>query len=152
MATRQNQDAQVKAFWDKTEEELGEEVIIYTMGRCISGCVPKRDSKAQMWGLFFLTERALYFRHFPQQNWLSSFMSSGAGISAGEEIYFSVPMERMQSVSVDQYRTFWQRLFSGEPPTFSIDYFEADGSVQTLRFFLEGKTDAFLKVIQSCRE
>ncbi|TVQ35613.1 MAG: hypothetical protein EA384_16050 [Spirochaetaceae bacterium] len=149
MAVRRNQDEQVKAFWDQTEEELGEEVIVYAMGRCLSGCAELPPS-AQMWGLFFITERALYFRHFPRQSWFNSLMSS-SGVSADKEVYISVPMERIQDVAVHRESSFLKRLMSSTPPTFSIEYIEADASVQTLSFFVESKTDTFYKVIDSCR-
>lgn len=151
MAARQNQDEQVKAFWDKTEEELGEEVIVYTMGRCLSGCGDV-DVRGQIWGLFFVTERALYFRHFPRHSWLDSLVSGSRSAGGDQEIYFSIPMNRMQSVSLNREASLLKRLLSATPPVFSIDYIEADASVQTLRFFLETRIDTFFKVIESCRE
>ena len=150
MAEQQKQDQEVKAFWDKTEEELGEEVIVYAMGRCLSGCA-EADSITQIWGLFFLTERALYFRHFPRQNWFSS-LTSGSKGSADKEIYFSVPMDRIKGVELHRESSFLKRLLSATPPVFALEYVEADASLQTLRFFVESKTDAFFKVIESCRD
>ena len=150
MGAPSQEEQQVKAFWDKTEAELGEEVIACTMGKGLSGWSADEPQR-ELWGLFFVTERALYFRHFPAQHWLSSMVAGSALSVKDEEIYVAIPIDRMRSVALQQHRSLLKRLLSGHPSEFAIEYREADGSLNTVRFFLEAKSDAFLNVIEGGR-
>lgn len=150
MTERLNDDTQIKAFWDKTEAELGEAVIVCTVGRALSGWV-KDVSRKELWGLFFLTERALYFRHFRKQHWLSA-AAAGSGLQTEDrELYAAIPFDRMQTVTLQRHGSILKRLFFGNPAEFCIEYAEADGSWHTVRFALDAKADTFLNVIETCR-
>lgn len=148
MAAALHDQARIKAFWDKTEAELGERVIVYAMGKGLSGWIAD-DPRRELWGLFFVTQRALYFRHFRKQHWLSSLTSGSGSQVEGEEFTVDIPLERIRSAQLQRHRSFLKRLLSGSPPQFVIEYRRADGAAGTVRFFVDAKSEAFLNAIES---
>jgi hypothetical protein len=126
-------------FWRRTEEELGETVLLYTIGKCLEGC---GADETDVWGLFFVTGRALYFRHFPTANWFSAMMQSVTEPSSPREgIYFSIPRERIDAVSVERERSLLRRILSYSPPALRIRYRDQYNIDAELRFVPESKRE-----------
>ena len=141
MARKRGNQESVEEFWRRTEEELGEKVMVYAMGRCLSGCVA---SDQPMWGLCFVTDGGFYFRHFPQANWFRLLTDRLAGESASEEdIYLSVSRNQIQQVEVHRTRSWWKKLFSYSPPVLQIDYLEQRGTTGSMRLVIESDVERF---------
>jgi hypothetical protein len=126
-------------FWRRTEEELGEQVLLYTIGKCLEGC---GADDTEVWGLFFVTERALYFRHFPSSNWFSAIMQNVTEpTSPREGIYFSIPRERIEAVAVQRETSLLRRILSYSPPALRVDYRDQYNIDTVLRFIPESRRE-----------
>ena len=85
-------------FWEKQEKALGTPILAHTLAQYLSGGEPAERGQVTppLWGLLYLTERALYFHHFAQRNWFSSLMQSPSGSSSaagrGDEITMEIPL------------------------------------------------------------
>lgn len=147
MSLFKNESESVEEFWKNTEAEIGEKVVAFTMGRCLSGCGESEEPK---WGLYFVTSSTLYFRHFAQRNWLSALMVSGLGggsKSEPREIYLSIPVSRIDSISVQRESSLLRRLFSYSPPVIFLSYRDEPGDQREMRFFVETKLETFVSVL-----
>ncbi len=134
-------------FWRRTEEELGESVRLYTVGRCTHGC---SDHGGEVWGLVFVTERALYFRHFPSSNWFSALVKSGTSASeTGKEVYFSIPLTDIADVEVQYEPSILRRIFRYSPPAVSISYRDSHHADALLRFIPESKAEKIKAMLTS---
>jgi hypothetical protein len=132
-------------FWQRTEEELGETVAVYTIGKCYGGCV---EGDVEVWGLFFVTERALYFRHFPSSNWFSALLQNSTSPGSGrEEVYFSIPLEKIEDAELEPEPSLLRRIFSYTPPALRVTYRDRHGDTAELRFVCETKRDEFLALL-----
>jgi len=110
-------DQDVKEFWATMEESLGTKILGYALGQYLSG----RDPAKPLWGLLYLTETALYFRHFQQQNWISAISQSG-GISRGNsEVMLEVQLTTDMVLQREPPAGFLWRLLRGSPKVFSLD-------------------------------
>ena len=126
-------------FWRRTEEELGETVEVYTIGKCLEGC---GAGESEVWGLFFVTERALYFRHFPSSNWLTSMMQSATDpTSPREGIYFSIPLSDISEVDVEREPSLLRRIFRYSPPRIRLLYRDTRNVETVMRFVPETKLE-----------
>ena len=67
MAAKRESES-TETFWKEMAESLGENVLSYTLGQYIGGLEPE----GPLWGILYMTETRLFFRHFPQQSWISS--------------------------------------------------------------------------------
>lgn len=85
-------------FWEQQEKALGTPILARALAQYRSGgeAAEKGEVKPPLWGLIYLTERALYFHHFAQQNWFSSLLQSTSGPSSapgrGDEITMEIPL------------------------------------------------------------
>lgn len=126
-------------FWRRTEEELGETVEVYTIGKCLEGC---GADESEVWGLFFVTERALYFRHFPSSNWLSAMMQSATDpASPRTGIYFSIPLTDISGVHVEREPSLLLRIFRYSPPRIRLLYRDTHNVETVMRFVPETKLE-----------
>ncbi len=137
-------------FWEQIQQDLGEQVLTRALGACVDGC-RNSSRKHPLWGLLFLTERALYFRHFAHKNSLSSLLIDTRLLPAAEEVYFSIAIEHIRNVSLERNPSLLKRLFSSTPPVLTVDYLTLDTHPHTLRFFLESDPDRFLALLEERR-
>ncbi|MFP4374779.1 MAG: hypothetical protein ACLFPO_10645 [Spirochaetaceae bacterium] len=120
-------------FWRRTEEELGETVEVYTIGKCLEGC---GADEREVWGLFFVTAGALYFRHFPSSNWFSAMLQGVTDpTSPREGIYFSIPLEDISEARIERETSLIRRIFRYSPPRIRLRYRDAH-NVQTVMCFI----------------
>ncbi|MFP4010797.1 MAG: hypothetical protein ACLFUM_03790 [Spirochaetaceae bacterium] len=126
-------------FWRRTEEDLGEKVLVYAMAKCLRGCA---EGNAGVWGLLFVTERALYFRHFPSANWFSAIVqSAGDPGKPREGIYFSVPRSDVGDVSVMRETSLLRRMFTPSPPVMRVSYRDSRNLDAELQLVVESKLE-----------
>ncbi len=138
-------DEQVRQFWEETEEELGEMVIVYAMGRCLSGC---SEIAAPLWGLVFITERAFYFRHFAKPQWLTAFPAGAPGHrNIDEEVYFSIDRDRITNCLVEREPSLLRRMFTEATPVMALTYDVPGDLPQTIHIAVETKFDEFVKFL-----
>ncbi|MFP4485095.1 MAG: hypothetical protein ACLFO1_09610 [Spirochaetaceae bacterium] len=129
----------VQEFWRRTEEELGETVEAYAMAHCISGCL---ESGAGLWGLAFITNRALYFHHFAKQNWFMSIVTAERS-AASKEVKLDVDRESIREVSISREPSLLKRIFAYSPPTLDVTYLDPAGREQIMRLALDTKLKEF---------
>jgi len=126
-------------FWRRTEEELGETVEVYTIGKCLEGC---DADGTEVWGLFFVTGRALYFRHFPSSNWLSAMLQSATDpTSPRQGIYFSIPLEDISAAEIERETSLLRRIFHYSPPRIRLFYRDTHNVESVMRFLPESKLE-----------
>lgn len=82
-------EGDIQEFWKALEESLGTPILGYSLGQYLSG--GDGDDKP-LWGLLYLTETRLYFRHFSQQNWVSAIMQNNS-TRGPREVQLEVPLE-----------------------------------------------------------
>jgi hypothetical protein len=107
-------DSSPEDFWEKQEKALGTPILARTLAQYLSGgdAGEKGQVMQPLWGLLYLTEQALYFHHFAQQNWVSSLMQSSSGRSSGrssapgrgDEITMKLPLSRDLQVLPEEPR------------------------------------------------
>lgn len=132
-------------YWRRTEEELGETVHLYTIGKCLEGC---GADGSEVWGLLFVTDRALYFRHFPSVNWFTAMMQSVTEpASPREGIYFSIPRSDIDGVTVERETSLLRRIFSYSPPALRITYRDEYNVWTVLRFVPESKAEEMRAIL-----
>lgn len=146
MKTMLRDSEEVRRFWAETEEQLGETVILYDMARCITGC---GESNRPLWGLTFITDRALYFRHFAKPHWLTAFPGRGSGYrELDEEIYFSIDRDRITDLVVEDAPSILQKVFVGSQPVLTIAYGMHPEPIQIVRLSIETKFQEFIDLLQ----
>lgn len=141
-----NQEEDVKKFWESVEREVGMPVLEYALGQYMSGY---DDREGPEWGLLYLTEKTLYFRHFPSANWFSAIMSAGRGDKKGDEGYtIQLPRSSMTSVEHEVQTSFWERIFRPRPSVTVIHYLI--GTVEReLRITIEHRGKEFREQLYS---
>ncbi|NBC29793.1 MAG: hypothetical protein GVY29_07360 [Spirochaetes bacterium] len=133
----------MQEFWAKTEEELGESVEAYAMAFCASGCV-KGDTG--LWGLAFVTERALYFHHFQKRNWFMSVLTQDNS-RGDQEVKLEVAKDVIVSAEIRSEPSLLKRIFSYSPPVLEIVYRGVSGEAQTMRLALDTQLEDFQRLL-----
>jgi hypothetical protein len=141
---------EIHEFWQQTEEEIGEKVIDKALARCIQGCSDKNPT-SELWGLFFYSESAFFFKHFTQSNWLLNIIKSNKKKSDGnKEFLLRIPRDTVIEMQFITFRNLWQRMFSNNLPHLYLRYRdELRGEVE-IRMMVEKKKEelgAFLQHI-----
>jgi hypothetical protein len=103
----------VAEFWQELERQLGQPVLEKAFGQYVSGW-PGWD--VPCWGIFFLTPSSLHFRHFNQENWFGSMLTSAGRRKADEEREFRISRSDIADMSRKPSREGLLRfLFSPDP-------------------------------------
>jgi phage FluMu gp28-like protein len=134
-------------FWQKLEQELGEKIEAYSLSRCVL-----RDAKNQgpFWGLCYITKSAFYFRHFAQENWLSSIIKvSGRTSKTSEEFIITVPLDSVVSFTPPPKRSVFSRLMGAEMPPIVIRYTKPDSTVEELHVSIDSGVERFVSLLSS---
>ncbi len=140
---RETPDQSVREFWVKTEEELGETVEAYAMAFCASGCV-KGDTG--LWGLAFVTERALYFHHFQKRNWFMSVMTQDNS-RGDQELKLEVAKDVIISAEIHREPSLLKRIFSYSPPVLEVVYRGVSGGEERMRLALDTQLQDFQRLL-----
>lgn len=101
-------------FWRDVEARLGSPVLSYALGQYVSGS----DANGPMWGLFYLTNSALYFHRFAQRNWYSSLVDN----RSGGEVTITVPLDTvtLEDATGRSGRGRLARIFGASADTFRL--------------------------------
>ena len=140
-----SQEEATKKFWEAVEAETGLPVIEYALGQYISGY---QDQTGPDWGLLYLNEQTLYFRHFPTSNWFSAIVSSSSGGGGDSGYTIELPVSSINGVEKEPPPSFWQRLFRPFPPVVNISY-QQDHGESKLKVALEHRGEAFLTALKA---
>lgn len=138
----QSQKEEVREFWARTEEELGERVERYTMAHCVKGCLEGQG----LWGLLFVTEQALYFHHFAKRNWFTSIVVADRD-TASKEMRMVVPRDSIQSVAIHRQKSLLKRIFAYSPPVLEVQYRDAGLVDKSLHFTVDSRVEEFRKLL-----
>ncbi len=122
-------DNSAEEFWKKFEADTGEKLVVASMGQYF-----EQGEKSGKWGLLFLTDKALHYKHMPSNNsFLSLFSMNKPSESAGKEIELVFPLETILSAEVPK-RTWKDKLFGTPFQSFSISVAELDGGRKKIGF------------------
>jgi len=142
------QQESVEEYWAQVSDEIGSPVLAYGLGKYLSG----RDDPGPLWGLLYHSASTFYFRHFAQQNWFSSLLTTtrSTGSSSGDrnrEVLFEIPIAHIQTVEVAGPESLMERIFRPSPSVISlVSMFE---SAPPFRFTIENNRDTFLSSLRS---
>ena len=139
-----NEEEETKKFWESVERETGMPVLEHALGQYIRGY---EGVAGPVWGLLYLTERELYFQHFPASNWFSAILSTG-GAKRDEGFSLQIPISAIESLDSQRPTTFWQRIFRPFPPTIVINYRLGDVT-REIRLSVEHRRAEFEEKLRS---
>ncbi len=112
-------DPGVEKFWRETEESIGEAVLAQGLAQYHSG----GEEEGPLWGLVYVTSTRLFFRHFPQESWFSSFLggkNSGIGdegrSARTRDVTLEWPLSGYTHVEEEQERTSIKTVLLGKRP------------------------------------
>lgn len=102
-------------FWNRLEQDLGRPILAKALGRYISG----RGEPGPLWGLLYLTDTTLYFRHFAQTNWFTALTAADdpeageAGSGRNRNVLVEVSLAHIAAVERPSPAGFLGRFLSG---------------------------------------
>ncbi|HKK48723.1 MAG TPA: hypothetical protein VJ932_06470 [Alkalispirochaeta sp.] len=133
-------------FWTQLEQELGQPILASTLGRYIEG----RDATGPLWGLIYITQDTLYFRHFAQSNWFSSMMSTDGeeGTVRNRNVTFEVPFQNVETVVPPIPRRGILRILQSPDRVFRLRS-HTPGSADDFVFSVEGALEPFTQELQA---
>jgi hypothetical protein len=136
---------EIDAFWNEIEAELGEEVLIKSLGRCFT---PPPPATQPEWGLFYLTRSFFCFRHFRQENWLSSLVKSPE--RSGDLSDYTIRLRRasFRRIEVIAEKNWWRRVFITPPPLVSLEYSSEQDQKAEFRFSAEKDHEALIDALR----
>lgn len=135
---------EVERYWEKVETEVGEKVLLYTLGRVYT---PLPGYSSPLWGLFFLTPGSMFFRHFPRDGRIP-FLGIGTGSPPGPPVTFSWNRDSFLRIEVLVENRLWKRLLSPSPTVILIEFRNEQGALSEFRFSLDRKQDEFLDILK----
>ena len=144
-----NQEEETRKFWESVEREVGLPVLEYALGQYMSGY---DDRQGPEWGLLYVTEETLYFRHFPSSNWFSAIMSAGRGDKKGD-VGFTIQLavSSITSVEHEEQTSLLERIFRPRPSVTVVHYLL--GTVEReLRLTIEHRKQEFRDQLHSLLE
>tara|TARA_B100000614_G_scaffold37284_1_gene29636 strand:- start:6 stop:500 length:495 start_codon:yes stop_codon:yes gene_type:complete len=141
------------AFWKRLEAELGAPIRAYALGQYLQG----RDEPGPLWGLLYLTDEVLYFRHFAQVNWFSAFLSGGdeedpeeaRRSRPGQErnVVLEVRLTTVARVVPPERRRGLSRLLRGDDRVYRLE--SVYPTVSDFAFSLESRGEVFTRELQA---
>ncbi len=139
---RSDQQNELESYWNDMSESVGEPVVAYNLGQYLGGM----DTAGPLWGLIFITDTRLFFRHYPQENWFASIITNRRS-RRGEEVAFELPLSEAR-LSEPPARTLLERLFSSRPRACTLSL--PDGT--EFLFSVEHTPERFLTALRPrCR-
>lgn len=105
--SKRGEDSSTERFWKDTETKIGEAVLAYGLAQYISG----EEDDGPLWGIIYLSETRLFFRHFPQTSWFVSIMANTRTDQIGE----SERPAKERDIQYEWPLSSFARLQGGEP-------------------------------------
>ncbi len=124
-------DQDVKEFWAAMEQTLGTKILGYALGQYLSG----RDPAKPLWGLLYLTQTTLYFRHFHQQNWISAISQSGGASRGSSEVVLEIHLTADTVLQREPAAGFLGSFLRGSARVFSLS--SPGSEIPPFRFTVE---------------
>lgn len=122
-------DNSAEEFWKKFEADTGEKMVVASMGQYF-----EHGEKTGKWGLIFLTDRSLHYKHMPSNNsFLSLFSMNKPADTSGKEIELVFPLDSILTV-INPKRTWKDKLFGSPFQNFSIEVSGLDGGRKKFGF------------------
>lgn len=142
-----NDGVEADEFWNEREADLGTPILAKVLGRVI-----REETTAPLWGLFYTTEKALYFQTFKSDNWLSAMFSNGKkGRSRTKDETIEIPAESMEYFRVKPRKGGLFKLFH-QPPVVELRWKSPITQVvEDMVFEMEGSAEDFISTIAAMR-
>ncbi len=148
-------------FWEDLQEELGEDILLYTLGEleempqgANDSNVPKERHRGAV-GLCYCTDTAFYFHTFPEKSWFTTLVTSKK--NRKEEFRLRIPRTQILNVELIKPEGWCKRILSSPLERLRIRYSpevsdpsgqhperEGEDSALTLLAALHGKGKDFL--------
>ena len=107
-------------FWREYEENIGEKILVQSLGQYISGWEEFDDQgHKDLWGIILSTSGGFRFHHFPRETWLDSFSWNR---KKPEEKIFFIPKENIISAELIKKKPWWKKIFWSSSPHLVINY------------------------------
>lgn len=132
----------VRNYWKKVEEELGEPILGYALGQLK---VPLDEIPSLAWCLFYITNTRVFIRYMPSERRVLSLPMGG---SPGKPATVTLQRERIQKIDIcSGKRGWWQRVFS---PVIQVrfQYCLYSEGEQEICFTMESEKNQFLRQLQ----
>ena len=130
-------------FWKERERDLGTAVLEKTLGQVIT----ENENAPPLWGIFYTTEKALYFQTFYSENWLSAMFSGGKGRSRSKDEIIEIPADNIELFQVRPKKTGFMRIFH-QPTIVELVWTSPfSGKKETVVFSTEGDAEALISSI-----
>ena len=139
MLFAKNKGVDADEFWKNREEELGAPVIGKTLGRVVG-----EDEPGPIWGLFYMTSRALYFQTFASENWLSLLFTGGRGNGRTKNETVEISAEDIIRFEVLPRKAGWFGLTRRPPLIELVWQSEESNGEESLLIEMDGDADAFV--------
>lgn len=110
---------EVKKFWQKKEEEIGESIQGKSIAEYMEGY---QDFNKHCWGLLYYTNSAFYFQTFPRKNWLMSLIKSGDNYEDEKIITFKIDWKEVVEINLPPKKKSIFALFSPPDNRLFINY------------------------------
>jgi hypothetical protein len=141
-------DAEVARFWQEFEEETGERVEAKAVAEIYEGA-----SDQGVWFLLVLTDRSLWFKQVPSDNWISSLFRprvlSNAARKA-EDATLKIPRENLRSLIESGKKV---RRWFPKPGSHRVTLTWQEGeTLHSRRLSLDASTDMLPRLRSLCRE
>lgn len=123
---QKNINADAAQFWKEFESTHGENVLAFSLGLYLRGCVTIENS---MWGLLIATDSGFRFHHFAQESWISALsrLTSGGGGKGPKEVSIFIPKEKIISVEYRVETNWFKKIFTASQPLFVLRYHNDEG-------------------------
>ncbi|MBN2048843.1 MAG: hypothetical protein JW760_00240 [Spirochaetales bacterium] len=138
----------MEEFWAAMEGQIGEKILIKSLGQCFSG---HPDIKKERWGVFFLTGCSFYFKTFEES---SGFLEGlirrkKANPRENKELLISIPLEVIRETAFPQPKSAFQKIFSRPDEKISFRYKDAGDEETPFIFSLVTGKEEFLKIFET---
>lgn len=142
-----NDGVEADEFWKSREEDLGTPILAKVLGRVI-----REETPAPLWGLFYTTEKALYFQTFKSDNWLGAMFSNGKkGKSRTKDETIEIPAESMEYFRVKATKGGLFKFFH-QPPVVELRWKSPITQlIEDIVFEMEGDAAKFISTIPALR-
>ena len=138
-----NDGVEADEFWKSREEDLGTAVLGKVLGRVI-----RADTATPLWGLFYTTDKAIFFQTFKSDNWLSGMFSAGKkGRSRTKDETIEIPAASIEFFRVKPKKGGMLKIFH-QPPIVEMRWKSPITElVEDMVFEMEGDADAFVATV-----
>jgi hypothetical protein len=125
---RKNSQQETIRYWQKIEEEIGEEIIGKEMCEYRGGLI---DIEPRTWGLIYYTESSIYFHAFPKKSFWSSLLGGSQREYSGEVRRFQIRWDSIKEVKLpSSEKSFLSKLLL---PDYQVSIkFQRDSIEKTL--------------------